>query len=477
MTLRYRTRDQSFGPLVIFEHFYWAPVSTWMWGQRFPAATGNFSHLSLSDSDGARFLKMFAEVFENRAIRPVRNFSQPLDINLTICLHAILGLDEKQEILTSYIWMEQSWFHDFLVWDPSDYSGKHSVALPAEKLWLPDTFITEMVDEDKSPQAPYLYVHHTGKVVYGKPLRIVSSCNLNILYFPFDIQKCSLTASTITFHDTDVRLHLEQTSEEITSKSKKMIASKGEWELTQINAHEEKVYVDGQSYHFVALEVTIKRRPMFYIVNLLVPSAFLMVTDILSFYLPTHSFDRASFKMTLMLGYSVFLIIVKDLLPSNSTHTPLIAICFLVSLTFMVTSLFETIIIINVIHQNPRQRKAVPKWVRTIVLYYGAKLFWRRGKERVYRRVSRVPRTANVTDQGCESKSSCSAEMEVLQVLLRKIAEGVEEIKQCVERRDQERELEDEWLRIGHILDCFLHSVYLIFFAAFLLILCFAWLK
>ncbi|XP_067898862.1 5-hydroxytryptamine receptor 3A-like isoform X3 [Heterodontus francisci] len=360
---------------------------------------GNFSHLGLSDSDGARFIKMFADVFENKATRPVKNFSQPLDINLTIYLHAILGLDEKQEILTTYIWMEQSWFHDFLVWDPSNFSGKERVALPTEKLWLPDTFIIETVDGDKSPETSYLYVHHTGQVIYGKPLRIVSSCNLNILYFPFDIQKCPLTAASITFCDEDMKLHLKQTSEEITSKSKKIFASKGEWELIQIEAYEKALLADWQRFHLISLEVTMKRRPMFYVVNLLIPSAFLMMTDIMSFYLPTHSFDRASFKMALMLGYSVFLIIVKDLLPSNSTHTPLIAICFLVSLTFMVASLFETIIIINMIHQNAKQRKAVPTWMRTIVLYYGAKLFWRQGRRQEYHQVSRVPGTTNITDQ------------------------------------------------------------------------------
>ncbi|XP_038672981.1 5-hydroxytryptamine receptor 3A-like isoform X1 [Scyliorhinus canicula] len=436
----------------------------------------NLSNLSLSDSDGVRFTKTFAEVFENSAFRPVKNFSQTLDINITINLHAILGLDEKQEILTTYIWMEQSWFHDFLVWDPSDFSGKEFVALPKEKLWIPDTLMLEMVDEDKSPELLYLYVHHTGKVIYGRPLRIVSSCNLNILYFPFDIQKCPLSASPITLRDYDVKLHLEQTSEEVTSKSTKIFASKGEWELIQIEASEKKFLDDWASYDYVSWEVTIKRRPMFYIVNLLIPSAFLMATDIMSFYLPTHSFDRASFKMTLMLGYSVFLIIVKDLLPSNSTHTPLIAIFFLVSLTFMVTSLFETIIVINVIHQNGKQRKAVPPWLRTIVLVYGAKLFWRKGKQRVYHQMSRLPQNVSITDQDCEVKRSWPPEIETLQALLRKIAEGVEEIKQCVERHDQEQEMEDEWLQIGHILDCFLHSVYLVFFTAFLLTLSIAWL-
>jgi len=70
--------------------------------------------------------------------------------------------------------------------------------------------------------------------------------------------------------------------------------------------------------------VVIRRRPLFYTVNLLLPSIFLMVMDVVGFYLPPDSGERVSFKVTLMLGYSVFLIIVSDTLPATAIGTPLI---------------------------------------------------------------------------------------------------------------------------------------------------------
>lgn len=68
----------------------------------------------------------------------------------------------------------------------------------------------------------------------------------------------------------------------------------------------------------------IRRRPLFYTVNLLLPSIFLMLMDIVGFYLPPDSGERVSFKITLLLGYSVFLIIVSDTLPATAIGTPLI---------------------------------------------------------------------------------------------------------------------------------------------------------
>lgn len=71
-------------------------------------------------------------------------------------------------------------------------------------------------------------------------------------------------------------------------------------------------------------QVVIRRRPLFYAVSLLLPSIFLMVMDIVGFYLPPDSGERVSFKITLLLGYSVFLIIVSDTLPATAIGTPLI---------------------------------------------------------------------------------------------------------------------------------------------------------
>lgn len=71
-------------------------------------------------------------------------------------------------------------------------------------------------------------------------------------------------------------------------------------------------------------QVVIRRRPLFYTVSLLLPSIFLMVMDIVGFYLPPNSGERVSFKITLLLGYSVFLIIVSDTLPATAVGTPLI---------------------------------------------------------------------------------------------------------------------------------------------------------
>uniref|UniRef100_A0A669DVB8 Neurotransmitter-gated ion-channel transmembrane domain-containing protein n=1 Tax=Oreochromis niloticus TaxID=8128 RepID=A0A669DVB8_ORENI len=93
-----------------------------------------------------------------------------------------------------------------------------------------------------------------------------------------------------------------------------------------------------------------------------------MLIDILSFYLPPHSVDRTSFKMALILGYTVFLLIMNDLLPSTANGTRIIGIYFSLCLVLMVISLLERVIITNVLHHNSLKYREVPKWVRVLVL-------------------------------------------------------------------------------------------------------------
>uniref|UniRef100_A0A2K6F585 5-hydroxytryptamine receptor 3D n=1 Tax=Propithecus coquereli TaxID=379532 RepID=A0A2K6F585_PROCO len=81
-------------------------------------------------------------------------------------------------------------------------------------------------------------------------------------------------------------------------------------------------------------------RPSLYIINLLVPSGFLVAIDAL-----TESENRAPFKMTLLLGYNVFLgtpLISMFALPSG--------VYFALCLSLMVLSLLETVFIAYLLH-------------------------------------------------------------------------------------------------------------------------------
>ena len=70
--------------------------------------------------------------------------------------------------------------------------------------------------------------------------------------------------------------------------------------------------------------MVIRRHPLVYVVSLLIPSIFLMLVDLGSFYLPPTCQARILFKTSVLVGYTVFRVNMSDEVPRSAGSTPLI---------------------------------------------------------------------------------------------------------------------------------------------------------
>ncbi|KAK1168387.1 5-hydroxytryptamine receptor 3A-like [Acipenser oxyrinchus oxyrinchus] len=432
------------------------------------------SELACKDSHSGPTYESLQSVFDKKPFRPATNLSNPTITNISFTLYAVLGVNEKSQILTTFLWLRLYWHHEFLQWDPEKCGGITKISLPVEELWMPDIIVYEFIDEDKSQRCPYIYVNHTGQIRYDRMLRVLSSCNLEIFNFPFDVQKCSLTFGSYMHTIRDVRVSLALPIEQISENSKKYLETSGEWELVKIQGETDILKFGIDEWDIITFWVTIKRRSVLYVVNLIIPSSFLMLVDIMSFYLPPHSVDRASFKMTLILGYTVFLLIMNDLLPSTANGTPLIGIYFSVCLALMVISLLETVIITNVLHHNAMKYRPVPRLVRVLVLGYLARLI-------CYTRPPSQPETPsnNITTADPEKMKNVEVSMVSLPPLaspeLQQICRDLGMVRAHIDSLRLQQDLEEEWIHVGYVLDYLLFRVYLVLITLYALVITCMW--
>ncbi|XP_074160319.1 5-hydroxytryptamine receptor 3A isoform X2 [Sminthopsis crassicaudata] len=378
-----------------------------------------------------------------KSVRPVRDWRKPTTVSIDVMIYAILNVDEKNQVLTTYIWYRQYWIDEFLKWNPEDFDNITQLSIPTDYIWVPDILINEFVDVGKSPNIPYVYVRHQGEVQNYKPIQVVTACSLDIYNFPFDVQNCSLTFTSWLHTIRDINISL--------------------WRLPE--------------------KVVIRRRPLFYTVSLLLPSIFLMVMDIVGFYLPPDSGERVSFKITLLLGYSVFLIIVSDTLPATAIGTPLIGVYFVVCMALLVISLTETILIVRLVHRQELQ-SPVPAWLRHLVLDRAAVLLCL--QDQSYHNPSTLQRptipshpTENDT---CSATINHCSRLGGLQDLKKTTPEGgnpsppsqenslvvhgllqeLATIRHFLEKQDECRDIARDWLRVGSVLDVLLFRIYLL---------------
>ncbi|XP_075630534.1 5-hydroxytryptamine receptor 3A-like isoform X1 [Balearica regulorum gibbericeps] len=416
-----------------------------------------------------------------KGTRPVRDWRTTTNVAIDLMVYAILSVDEKNQVLTTYIWYRQHWTDEFLRWDPARFDNLTQISLPAESIWVPDILINEFVDVGKSPHVPYVYIGHHGEVQNLKPIQVMTACSLDIYNFPFDVQNCSLTFTSWLHHIRDINLSLWR-QPELVKFDRSVFMNQGEWELLYVLSRFQEFSVkSSDSYAEMKFYVVIRRRPLFYTVSLLLPSIFLMVMDIVGFYLPPNSGERVSFKITLLLGYSVFLIIVSDTLPATAVGTPLIGIYFVVCMALLVISLTETILIVRLVHKQDLQPH-VPDWVRRLLLERAAVLLCIRDRKKfsqsrtqssdISRQVENNDSTAELNHYGHEDPREREAAGDAMPAptsagqadgspVTRDVLREITAIRQFLEKREEFRDVAREWLQVGYVLDVLLFRAYL----------------
>ncbi|XP_056670757.1 5-hydroxytryptamine receptor 3C [Monodelphis domestica] len=310
----------------------------------------------------------FQSVFDKKAFRPVVNPKVPTRVNISFTLSAILEVNAQIQLLTSFVWLELFWKNQFISWNPEECGGIMNVTVATEHLWLPDIFIVEFMGVDQIPTDLMAYVNYQGHIKYKKPMKVTSICKLDIFFFPFDRQNCTLTFSSFLYTVSDMVLGLEKEVWQMTDTSQDLVQTQGEWQLLDIKKATPKLAVGSSLYDQIVFYVAIQRRPRLYVINLLLPSGFLIAIDALSFFLPAESGHRAPFKMTLLLGYTVFLLMMNDLLPASGT--PLISVYFALCLSLMVVSLLEAIFLTYLLNLVTTQPPPMPPWLHSLLLHY-----------------------------------------------------------------------------------------------------------
>ncbi|XP_031682609.1 5-hydroxytryptamine receptor 3B isoform X1 [Oncorhynchus kisutch] len=190
----------------------------------------------------------------------------------------------------------------------------------------------------------------------NKPIQVVSACDLELYAFPFDKQNCTLTFRSWLHSVNEVNLTLWRSAEEIANDQKSFMDD-GEWELLSVPSRYWHLRLDDRDYAHIQFNVLIRRRPLLYVVSLLIPSIFLMVVDVISFYLPPNSGTRITFKTSILLGYTVFRVNLMNEMPATAIRTPLIGVFFAVCMALLVLNLSISIFVVKLLHHNEKEVK------------------------------------------------------------------------------------------------------------------------
>lgn len=71
-------------------------------------------------------------------MRPVVNVSDALTVRIKLKLSQLIDVNLKNQIMTTNLWVEQSWYDYKLKWEPREYGGVEMLHVPSDHIWKPD---------------------------------------------------------------------------------------------------------------------------------------------------------------------------------------------------------------------------------------------------------------------------------------------------------------------------------------------------
>ena len=108
----------------------------------------------------------------------------------------------------------------------------------------------------------------------------------------------------------------------------------------------------------VTITIRIRRRPLFYVFNLVIPCALILSMILLGFFLPPESGERITLSITILLAMAVFLQLVGEALPRNSETVPLLGRFYITIMSEIAVSLILTCWVLNVHYHGTGTRDA-----------------------------------------------------------------------------------------------------------------------
>ena len=250
-------------------------------------------------------------------------------------------------------------------------------------------------------------IHHDGRVVWKPPAIYKSLCPIDVEFFPFDEQHCTLKIGSWSFdgYSVDIRhKDLPPDSKDLDSIERGIdlddYYSSTEWDLLAVPAKKYEKYYPccPEPFPDIKFNITIRRKTLFYTVNLILPCVAICSVTLLVFYIPANSGEKITMGITILNSLNIFLLLVAEINPPTSIATPLIGKYLLFTMVLVTCSIIVTVFVLNIHFRSPSTHVMSP-WIRELFLNVLPRLLL------MQRPQARVDRYAKPASSGSTSRA------------------------------------------------------------------------
>lgn len=303
---------------------------------------------------------LFDDTIYDKRVFPRLMQNETIMVDVTFQLYKITDLDEVSGVMTLMAKLTVIWKDEYLTqkYIPGHHKPYEMDSLQSD-VWTPPVTIFNSV---KGLKPIYNKNYHVKTILaaaknyWRAGVTTATGCSVDATYYPFDSQNCELvltmwdyTAEEVMFDNTATELDTEYYDEN------------EEWELMGSTL----TTYNSSNKPFRKYELNLKRRPVFFVVNMISPLVMVGLLNSLVFVLPADAGERIGFAVNVFLTFAVFLTILAENLPKTSQ--PLATLSYYLSTMLAMSSLSTLVTIFTLRIHDKDDESTVPFYVAALV--------------------------------------------------------------------------------------------------------------
>jgi len=239
-----------------------------------------------------------------------RNGASLVEVNMY--LRALGPVNTKEMEFNTDITLRQRWRDPRLKYRGGDIKV---VQVPGEgRVWTPDTFIRN--DKESAffmvpNKASYLRVFPDGSVLQSVRIKSTHYCLLDLRLYPFDQQECHIDLASYSYNTDDLVYTWKKESPVLTHHT---ALPHFDFVLTSNSTTDDTVVTSTATYSFVKAVFSLRRMSAYYVTTQLVPLSMLVVTSIITLWMPS---DNNNLKI----GINILLLLASSFKAENINNS------------------------------------------------------------------------------------------------------------------------------------------------------------
>lgn len=320
----------------------------------------------VTQNESQLLMNLFKEY--NTQVRPVIEPRDQVQVEITFNIRSLKELNTKEEILSVVGWVSAYWEDKRLKWNTSEYGGIDYIAISPTELWMPTFVLGNSASSSLYIEEWYKYfkvkIFSDGTMIWSPGGIFTIECTIDVTYFPFDDQICVFRFENWVYTGDKVNLSYRLSAEDSLLEN---YIENGQWDIRGVKVMRRDVYYASSiPYPEVVFGIHFHRKILFYVTNIILLSLLIGVLVLHTFKLPVESGEKISMGVTLLLAFSVFILMVNESIPETSTAVPVIIIYLVCIMAVTTLSICESVLVLYCYHHRGEYR--APTWLLVIIV-------------------------------------------------------------------------------------------------------------